>query len=153
MSRATPSVAVRRAAIDDLEALLRLVSGYRAFYKQAVDPARERAFIEAHLRAGTSLVLVAETEGAILGFAQIFPSYSTVHLAPSLILEDLFVVPEARGGGVAAILLEAALAHARDVGAYGMFLETAIDNHVAQRVYVRAGWRREGQLLKYNAPL
>jgi predicted GNAT family acetyltransferase len=34
-----------------------------------------------------------------------------------------------------------------------MFLETAMDNVTAQRVYARAGWSREGRFYKYNAPL
>jgi RimJ/RimL family protein N-acetyltransferase len=34
-----------------------------------------------------------------------------------------------------------------------MFLETAVDNARAQRVYEREGWQREAQFHKYNAPL
>jgi ribosomal protein S18 acetylase RimI-like enzyme len=49
--------------------------------------------------------------------------------------------------------LERAAAHAREIGATGMFLETAMDNQPAQRVYERAGWTREGRFFKYNAPL
>jgi len=88
-----------------------------------------------------------------VGFVQIFAYQSTVRLAPTLILEDLFVQPGARGTGVASMLLERALEHARAAGAAGMFLETAVDNAPAQRVYERCGWVREGHFLKYNAPV
>ena len=66
-------------------------------------------------------------------------------------LRDLFVVARARGGGVATQLLSRAMQYAREIGAVGMFLETAINNVTAQRVYERAGWTREAQFYKYNA--
>ncbi len=144
---------VRRAVLADIESLLPLVQAYRVFYKQQPDPQRERAFIEAHVRDGTSVLYLAEADGVAAGFMQLFRTYSTVHLAPAWILEDLFVEPARRKSGIAAALLERALRHAREDGASGMFLETAADNTTAQRVYESAGWTREGRFLKYNAPL
>jgi ribosomal protein S18 acetylase RimI-like enzyme len=144
---------IRPATIADLDALLPLVQAYRVFYKREPAAQRERAFIEAHLRNGTSAIYLAEVEGKAAGFMQMFKTYSTVRLANSWILEDLFVTPESRGRGVASKLLARALEHARADGACGMFLETAQDNVTAQRVYERAGWTREGDFLKYNAPL
>ena len=108
--------------------------------------------MEAHLRNGTSSVYLAWKHERAVGFVQLFAYTSTVRLAPTLILEDLFVASDARGDGVASALLERSLEHARSLGAAGMFLETAVDNAAAQRVYERCGWTREGQFLKYNAP-
>ncbi len=144
---------IRRAGINDLENLLPLVWGYRRFYKQESDPARERAFMEEHLRDGSGVVFVAEENGEPIAFMQLFSTFSTVHLGRALILEDLFVAPQARRSGAATQLLNAAIAYARESKATGMFLETAIDNHTAQSVYERAGWTREGHFYKYNAPL
>ncbi|HET9031055.1 MAG TPA: GNAT family N-acetyltransferase [Candidatus Aquilonibacter sp.] len=143
---------VRRATIDDLDALLPLLRGYREFYEQAHDAGAERAYLERMLREALSAIFVA-VDGTCVGFAQLFTTYSTTRLKPSLILEDLFVVPAARGSGVAAALLDAACAYACDIDAAGMFLETAFDNLTAQRVYERNGWTREGRFYKYNAPL
>ncbi|HZT14171.1 MAG TPA: GNAT family N-acetyltransferase [Candidatus Baltobacteraceae bacterium] len=144
---------IERATAEDLDALLPLVRAYRVFYKQQPDEAREREFVARHLRDGTSVMYVARSGGSAAGFMQLFKTYSTVHLAPAWILEDLFVDPNARRAGIAAALLERALAHARESGACGMFLETAYDNVTAQRVYERAGWTREGRFYKYNAPV
>jgi len=144
---------IERAAAGDLDELLPLVRAYRVFYKQQPNEMRERDFVARHLRDGTSVIYVARTGGRAAGFTQLFKTYSTVHLAPAWILEDLFVDPGARRSGVAAALLERALAHARESGACGMFLETAHDNVAAQRVYKRAGWTREGRFYKYNAPV
>lgn len=144
---------IHRASIADLEAVLPLVAGYRTFYERASDAEAERAYVESQLAKGTSIMFVARIDGNAVGFAQLFPAFSTVRLRPALILEDLFVAPEARRRGVAGALLDAALAHARDAGAAVMFLETAITNEAAQALYEAHGWTREREFYKYNAPL
>jgi GNAT superfamily N-acetyltransferase len=62
--------------------------------------------------------LMAEVDGAAVGFALYFPTYSTFRAQPSLYLEDLFVRPEFRGRGIGRALLArlARLAIARDCG-------------------------------------
>ncbi len=146
---------ITRATIDDLEALLPLVTAYRVFYKREPELQGEREFVECNLRQDRSTIFLArDVEGGkVVGFTQLFQIHSTVWLGPSLILEDLFVAPEARGAGAASMLLERAESYAREIGAIGMFLETARDNVTAQRVYERAGWTREGRFYKYNARL
>ncbi len=145
---------IRRATLDDIELLLPLVRGYREFYEQSHDADGERAFIADHLTSGTSVILLAlDDDRDVIGFAQLFQTFSTVHLSSTLILEDLFVAPQARGSGAAAALLDAAKRYAQECGASQMFLETAMDNMTAQRVYERNGWTREAHFYKYNAPL
>ncbi len=144
---------IERATSADLEALLPLVAAYRAFYEQGADTIRERALIAQHLNTGTSTIFIARRDGNAVGFAQLFQTFSTVWLGPSLILEDLFVEPSERGAGIATKLLERAITYSRETSAVGMFLETAMDNLGAQRVYERAGWTRESRFYKYNAPV
>lgn len=145
---------IRRATIDDLDLLLPLVRGYREFYEQTHDADGERAFMANHLSSGSSIVFIALGErGNAVGFTQLFETFSTVHLSSTLILEDLFVAREARGAGIASTLLDAAISYARESSAYGIFLETAMDNTTAQRVYERNGWSREARFYKYNGSL
>jgi GNAT superfamily N-acetyltransferase len=146
-------ITVRRATTGDIGALLPLVRSYRVFYGQAPDDAGERRFIGKHLRDGTSTLFFAAEGDHARGYVQIFESWSTVRLAPVLILEDLFVDPPHRGQGIGRALIDAALAYARENGAAAMFLETALDNERAQQVYEREGWQRERAFVKFNAPL
>jgi GNAT superfamily N-acetyltransferase len=63
-------------------------------------------------------VVLAEADGAPVGFALFFHTFSTFLGQPGIYLEDLFVVPEARGRGVGRALLAhlARLAGARGCG-------------------------------------
>lgn len=144
---------VRRAAPADVEALLPLFAGYREFYRQVPDAVREREFLRKHIERGSSVVFLASSGERAIGFAQLFPLGSGVSLGTEFLLADLFVAPDARRTGAATRLLERALEFARESGATGMFLETAVDNVRAQSVYERAGWVREARFVKYNAPL
>jgi GNAT superfamily N-acetyltransferase len=63
-------------------------------------------------------VLLASLGGRDVGFALFFETYSTFLARPGIHLEDLFVVPDARGAGVGRALLGrlAAIADTRDCG-------------------------------------
>ncbi len=61
-------------------------------------------------------VLLAESEGTPVGFALFFRNYSTFLAQPGIYLEDLFVLPEARGRGAGRRLLQALAALAVERG-------------------------------------
>ena len=83
--------------------------------------------------------VVAEREGAVIGFALFFTNFSTFLGKPGLYLEDLYVQPAHRGSGVGRALLThlAALANARG---YGRFEWSVLDWNVdAIRFYEKMG--------------
>jgi ribosomal protein S18 acetylase RimI-like enzyme len=89
------------------------------------------------------VVLVARRAGAIAGFVQLYPMFSSVRTARTWILNDLYVDPSSRRAGIARRLLEAAAAFAREDGAAGIALETSRDNEAARALYRAAGWNEE----------
>ena len=150
MTEAT--VSTRRAGPQDLDALAALFDAYRRFYGQAPDVARARDWLRTRMRVGESVVLVAEREGGIVGFIQLYPMFSSVRTARTWILNDLFVAEAARRRGVARALLDAAAAFAREDGAAGISLETTRGNTAARALYREAGWH-EDDTQWYSLPL
>jgi ribosomal protein S18 acetylase RimI-like enzyme len=91
--------------------------------------------------SGRDRPLVAEVDGAAAGLA-----WAKVDAGdPSLVnLFQVWVAPEARGHGVAAALLDAAMRWARARGARAMGLGVVCGNDAARRLYQRAGFRDVG---------
>lgn len=137
------SVRVRQADAHDLPALAALFDAYRQFYGQAPDAATAHAFLAARLANAESVVLLAERDTQAAGFAQLYPSFSSVRAARLWILNDLYVAPAHRRHGVAQALLHAAERHAANDGAVRIVLETAQDNLAAQALYRAGGWQQD----------
>lgn len=137
------TISISRAGPADLDALAALFDAYRQFYGQASDVALARQWLRERLRFGESTVLVAKRQGATVGFAQLYPMFSSVRTAKTWILNDLYVDAGARREGVARRLLDAAAAFAREDGAAGISLETARDNDAARALYRGAGWQED----------
>ncbi|HSR64365.1 MAG TPA: GNAT family N-acetyltransferase [Xanthomonadaceae bacterium] len=134
---------IRRATPADLPALAPLFDAYRRFYGQPGDLARAEAFLRERLQRAESVVLLAERDGAAAGFTQLYPLFSSVRTARLWVLNDLFVAEQARRGGVARALLDAAATFARNDGARGIMLETTRDNAPARALYRAAGWNED----------
>ncbi len=132
---------VRRGGLPDAARIAALFDRYRQFYEQAPDAHAALAFIQERLARGESAIFLAEADdGRALGFTQLFPSFSSVRAARTWILNDLYVLPEARRQGVARELLDTAAAFARQTGAVRLELETDHDNRSAQALYRHLGW-------------
>lgn len=100
---------MRPAIPEDVPALHRLVHALAAYERE---PDAVQA-TEQDLRAAlfgpepVAACHVAEHAGEVVGFALWYRTFSTWTGRPGLWLEDLFVVPEARGTGLGRALLQA----------------------------------------------
>ncbi|MHB0775649.1 N-acetyltransferase family protein [Halomonas sp. WWR20] len=142
--------AIRPASVSDLDALSRLLDGYRRFYDQTGDVAAARTYLVQRFALGDSRLLVHEANGALTGFVQLYPGLSTVSLGPRWTLADLYVLPEARGQGIGRELMQAATELAVDQGVRRLTLNTQTHNHPAQRLYESLGWQRNDAFHAYT---
>lgn len=148
-----PRVEIRQATVKDIDLIAPLFDAYRHFYRQASEPTRSRFFLLDRLTNHDSEILLAFIDSAAVGFTQLYPSFSSAAIARIFILNDLFVVPEARRSGAGSALLHAAAEHARRLGAVRLALSTEVTNTVAQSLYERAGWQRDTAFQQYQLML
>jgi ribosomal protein S18 acetylase RimI-like enzyme len=148
-------MSIRQATLDDLEEVAPLFDAYRQFYRQPHDLPLARAFLQARLAAGDSVVYLAEDAGAVLGFVQLYPLFSSTGPRPGRIwlLNDLYVVPSARGRGVGRRLMDRARQLAEETGARSIELTTARSNTLAQALYESLGYRRDEEFFYYSLAL
>jgi GNAT superfamily N-acetyltransferase len=130
-----------------------LFDAYRQFYRASPEADGVRAFLGERLARGDSTILVAVEEGGAVGFVQLYPLFASVAMQPALILNDLFVVPEARRTGVGARLVKAAERFAQGSGVTGMRLSTQVSNSPAQSLYEHLGWQADREFRSYNRVL
>ncbi len=147
-------VEIRGAAIEEIEELLPLMRVYCDFYE--ADPPDDglRTMARALIEDSTQgvMLIARDPGGAAVGFATMGWKWSSLKGARIGYLEDLFVEPNARGGGIADALIGACADRCRERGMPAMEWLTAPDNHRAQAVYDRVGGTSEA-LLEYDLEL
>ncbi|MEH7546004.1 MULTISPECIES: GNAT family N-acetyltransferase [Bacillaceae] len=140
---------IQKATLTELEPLTELFDLYRMFYKQESDLEGAKQFLSERISKDESAAFIALDGENPLGFVQLYPSFSSVSMKRSWILNDLYVKKEARGKGVGENLLKKAIEFAKETGAKGLFLETANDNYNAQRLYEKIGFKKEANYFYY----
>ena len=147
-------VAVRQATILDLDLLVPLFDAYRQFYRRPSDLGLARRFLLERFEHNESIIFLAVgRDGRAVGFTQLFPSFSSASAARIFILNDLFVLPEARRMRVGSQLLSAAASFGRAAGAVRLTLSTEVTNETAQALYETEGWKQQTNFYVYDLAL
>lgn len=146
-------VQVKQADIGELEQLTLLFDLYRQFYGRESNAELAREFLRERINRVESVLFIAYLDNQAVGFTQLYPSFSSASLARIFILNDLFVVPDARRKSVATELIDNAARYAKNVGAIRLSLSTAINNKTAQALYEAKGWVRDNEFCEYNFSL
>lgn len=126
------AIDIRPATREDVPLLLELIVALAEYERLRDEVVLDGALLEEHLfgERPAAETVIAEVDGAAAGFALFFPTFSTFRGRPSLWLEDLFVLPAQRRGGIGRALLL----------------------HVAQLAVARGCGRLEWSALDWNEP-
>lgn len=136
--------AIRRAATEDLTAVVLLRERVAAeglwlgTEATAADRPEVLANLAARLDVPNAVLLVAEVDGTIVGFLSCEHRRGLADLG-------MFVDGAHRGHGIGGLLLDAAIAWARDEHCHKLTLEVWPHNERARRLYVSAGFVDEGR--------
>jgi GNAT superfamily N-acetyltransferase len=130
----------RKANIQDLIQLSVLFDQYRVFYHKESDIPSAENFLKERIENNESEIFVAETEGKLVGFVQLYPLFSSTRMKRYWMLNDLYVNDAYRGKGYSKELIEEAKELCRSSNASGMLLETGKSNDVGNQLYPACGF-------------
>jgi GNAT superfamily N-acetyltransferase len=143
-----PDFSIRPAGRPDAGTLHRLIRELAVYERLEHEVVGSAEGLAEHLtteggdcRPLVEALLAEDADGAPLGFALTYATYSTFLGRPGIHIEDLFVVPEARGRGVGGALLKAVAALAVERGAGRLEWDVLDWNEPALGFYRRLGGR------------
>jgi ribosomal protein S18 acetylase RimI-like enzyme len=136
---------VRRAELDDLGAVVRLIAEFRDWWGKSEPSADVIRATAARLlgESHTEFLLAFDDAGEAIGICQLRYRLSVWTGADDCWLEDLFVTESARGGGYGRELVEAAFDSARSRGCKRIELDVNEQNEGAVRFYESLGFTTE----------
>lgn len=135
---------IRDLAPQDKTQWLELWTGYLDFYEQELSEAQTDLSWERLLHAKDGLhAIVAEHDGKLVGLAHYFWTPSTWQQNKDLYLEDLFVSPSVRGGGVGQSLIEALVGICLKSGGSKVHWQTHHTNKTAIALYEKLATQSE----------
>jgi GNAT superfamily N-acetyltransferase len=120
-----------------LPALLKMWRSYQEFYQVTeIDEKRNREHVE-QILANPNLgrIHLAVTDGVEIGFSTVYYTFASTRSCKIALLNDLYVIPERRRGGIGRALINHALEQALKEGVRYVRWSTAASNVDAQRLY------------------
>ncbi|WP_027384619.1 GNAT family N-acetyltransferase [Epilithonimonas caeni] len=141
---------IRKATSEDLMQLSQLFDEYRMFYHKTSDLSGAQQFLSERLEKKDSEIFVAEDEGKLVGFVQLYPLFSSTRMKRYWLLNDLYVNSNSRGKGFSKVLIEQAKELCRTSNACGMYLETGKENLIGNQLYPSAGFKKYDEVNFYE---
>lgn len=133
---------IRKASIEDLDALAVMFDLYRIFYDHPSDIEACKQFLQERMQEKQSVIYIAIADGRAVGFTQLYPIFSSAGLKRTWLLNDIYVTEDYRKHHVASRLLDAAMQLGKETNSAWLLLQTATDNYAAHIVYQKKGWER-----------
>jgi len=148
-------VEVRPVTRDDLPILIALIADYQRFYGNAApDDEHNAVFFGGFVAPSDRGMLIAahDDDDSLAGYTCLYWTFSSISASEVVLLNDLYVRPSRRGGGVGEALIAAAREVARERGCSHLRWCTELHNRRAQRLYERVGAERVA-LFEYEIDL
>jgi ribosomal protein S18 acetylase RimI-like enzyme len=147
---------IRPVTAGELAQVEPLIAAYQRFYEvEDIDGQRNREFFSRFVgesrgpadpdskispdRGAEGWLLAAWNGGEPVAFACFYRHKSSLTATDTVLMNDLYVNPELRGGGIGRALIEEGLRLVGESGASCLEWSTAPDNHRAQRLYDSTG--------------
>ena len=141
---------IRKVSLADLDQLAQLFDEYRVFYHKQSDLSAAKAFLSQRLSKSESEIFVAEENGKLVGFVQLYPLFSSTRMKCYWLLNDLYVNSNFRGKSYSKNLIEAAKELCIESDSCGMYLETGKENIIGNQLYPSCGFIKYDEVNFYE---
>jgi len=137
-----------------LTQLVELFEQYRGFCGCDPDPQATESFLVnlMHNEASVIFIAVEVKTDRVMGFVNLYPSYSTLALRRLWILNDLGVSAAFRGRGVSKALIDEVMSFAVQTNAIRVELKTEKTNMRARQLYKTMGFKCDDDNVYYRVP-
>jgi ribosomal protein S18 acetylase RimI-like enzyme len=136
LEAATAKMEIRRTNQGDYPRWLHLWTGYCLFYSRELHPEVTAHTWSRLMNPASSIFgFVAEDAGQVVGIANCVMHENTSTLQPVCYLQDLYVDPEARAGGIGKQMIDWLLAEMRAQGWARVYWATKENNYRARGMY------------------
>ena len=144
---------ITTASLEHLDQLIPMFIRYRELYGAMPQAEASKDYLTERLSKQQAIILLAFEDDVLLGFCLVYPSFSSVSLRPLWIINDLYVIEEARGQHVARKLLAEVSQQARDNNAVRLRVSVNANNDIAKRLYESADFLEDPHFRNYILPL
>ncbi len=136
----------------DLQNAIVIFDLYRQFYGNQTDLKLAENFLKDRLKSRDSLFLLAqESETSVAaGFIQVYPTWSSISVSRTWLLNDLYVAQDFRRHGVAKQLLDAVQNQAKLEDIKMIRISTEHTNEGAKRLYEEYGFEPDNRFKHYS---
>ncbi|NVJ65053.1 MAG: GNAT family N-acetyltransferase [Gammaproteobacteria bacterium] len=129
--------------INDLDKLVPLFDDYRQHFKQASDQAAVKEYLQARISSNEAMIYLAQSQDQLHGFVILYPSFSSIGLAPIWILNDFYLKSGANKRLMAKQLLDRLSQDCREAGAIRIEVTTRKENHKLHKLYKEYGFEKD----------
>lgn len=134
---------IKTCEINDLKQLVPAFDSYRQRYKQPSEPQKIEQFLRQMLEHKSSVIFISYEDNELTGFVQLYPSYSSIGLAPIWTLNDFYVFGGTGRKQTAEALLNAAKDLCEETNAIRIEVTTRKENHRLHKIYREYGFEKD----------
>ncbi len=134
---------IKLCEINDLERLAPLFDDYRQHFKQASDLESVRNYLQQRLEANETKIYLVQTGEELHGFVLLYPSFSSIGLAPIWILNDFYLKSGNQKRLMAKALLDQIRLDCHDAGGIRIEVTTRKENHKLHKLYKEYGFEKD----------
>ncbi|WHY01446.1 GNAT family N-acetyltransferase [Neobacillus sp. DY30] len=142
-------ITISQAAIQDLSKLVPIFDDYREYFKQQKDPAQVEQFLFEKFEHLESVIFIAQVQEEVVGFAQLYPVFSSLTLQRVWLLNDFFITERNRGSGVGTQLFEKVKEFTQLTKSKGIELSVEHTNKKAWAFWEKQGFKMDEDFRYY----